>query len=66
MEFSTKLDALTDDDLWHIAGQVEAMSGGSLFNMSQHECVTMLRASFMDPDTAQKYMKASGQKEVKQ
>jgi hypothetical protein len=56
VNFSTQLDALSDDDLWHIAGQIEAMSGGSLFHMSQHECVTALRASFMDPDTARQYM----------
>lgn len=59
MEFSTKLDALTDDELWHIAAQVASMSGGSLFNVSQRECVTALRASFMDPDTGCEFIKSS-------
>lgn len=42
--------ALSDEDLWHIAGVVSSFDGGSLFNVSERECVTAIRASFMDPD----------------
>lgn len=59
MNFQTKLDALTDDDLWHIAGQVAKFTGGSLCNVSQHDCISMVRASFMNPDSGREYLKAS-------
>ncbi|MFJ2989998.1 hypothetical protein ACIPF8_19200 [Collimonas sp. NPDC087041] len=41
---------LSDDDLWHIAGVVTELNGGSLFNVIQRDCVTAIRASFMNPD----------------
>ncbi len=41
---------LSDDDLWHIACMVTELNGGSLFNVVQRDCVTSIRASFMDPD----------------
>jgi hypothetical protein len=50
------IEAMSDDDLWHIAGVVEQLSGGSLFNVSQDECVTAIRASFMDPDAGRAFM----------
>jgi len=53
------LEALSDDDIWHIATQVSVMAGGSLFDMSQHECVTELRASFMNPDEGREFVKAA-------
>lgn len=43
---------LSDDELWFLAITVSTMAGGSLFNVSQNECVTALRASFLDPDEA--------------
>lgn len=54
----------TDDDLWHIAGIVAELSGGNLFNVSQHECVTAIRASFMDPDSGRAYLAAALKKPV--
>lgn len=52
------VDALSDDDLWHIAGVVRGLAGGSFYHVSQYDCVTAIRASFMDPDTAREYTKA--------
>lgn len=53
------VDALSDDDLWHIAGVVRGLAGGSFFHVSQHDCVTAIRASFTDPDAAREYTKAA-------
>lgn len=53
--------AVSDDDLWHIASVVTRLNGGSLFNVSQHECVTAIRASFMDPDAGRALLALSPQ-----
>lgn len=50
-----------DDSLWHIAWVVSKLAGGNLFNVSQRECVTEIRASFMDPDSARAYRAAANE-----
>lgn len=50
--------AMRDDDLWHIAGVVTSLNGGNLFNVSQRECVTAIRAAFMDPDAGRAFIAA--------
>ena len=52
------IDAMSDDDLWHIATLVSSMSGGSVFNLSANECTTRIRASFEDPDTGRAMLSA--------
>lgn len=47
-----------DDSLWNIAGMVSDMAVGSLFNVSQKEAVTRIRALFMDPDAAREFIKS--------
>lgn len=64
MPRDTKTDdanVLTDDALWHIAGVVTQLNGGSLFNVSQHECVTAIRAAFMNPDAGRAFVAAAAQ-----
>lgn len=53
---SAPIDAMSDDDLWHIAVMVASKAGGTLFNFSQYEVVTEIRASFMDPDAGREYI----------
>lgn len=50
--------AMRDDDLWHIAGVITSLNGGNLFNVSQRECVTAIRAAFMDPDAGRAFIAA--------
>ncbi len=52
------IDALSDDDLWHIAIVVNRLAGGTLFNVREYDCVTAVRACFMDPDSGREYEKA--------
>lgn len=55
----------SSDDLWQIAVVVAQMTGGTLLDISQHDCVAEIRASFMDPDSAREYLASqqSGAKE---
>lgn len=46
------IDLMSDDDIWHVAVLVARLSNGSLYNISQCDLVTEVRASFEDPDTA--------------
>lgn len=66
MAESTLLDALGDDDLWNIACTVTEMNGGSLFNVRQRECVTAIRASFMNPDAGRDAIAAANAEPVAQ
>jgi hypothetical protein len=50
------IESISDDDLWHIACVVNNLNSGSLFNISQHECVTEIRAAFMDPDAGRAFI----------
>ena len=52
------IDAMSDDHLWQIAVIVNRFAGGSLWNVSEYDCVTAIRASFMDPDSGRAYEKA--------
>jgi hypothetical protein len=52
------IDAMSDDDLWHIAIIVTRLNGGALFNVSAYDCVTAIRASFLDPDSGRQYEQA--------
>ena len=51
------IEAMSDDDLWHLASMIATMSGGSLYNISANEAVASMRAGFMDPDTGRAFMK---------
>jgi hypothetical protein len=44
--------------VWHIAIVVNRRAGGTLFNGSQDDCVTAIRASLMKPDSGREDEKA--------
>lgn len=46
----------SSDDLWQIAVVVAQLTGGTLLDISQHDCVAAIRASFLDPDSAREYL----------
>lgn len=51
------IDFLSDNETWHIIVKAATKSGGNLYDLSQDECVTDVRASFLNPDAGRELLK---------